>query len=217
MVQFFASRGYAVFQPQFRGSGGFGMAWVRSGRRQWGQRMQDDVTDGVRHLIQSGQADPNRICIVGGSYGGYAALAGATLTPDLFACAIGFNGVYDLPQFLRWKALEEGRRSSSLDYWRNSIGDPSGDRAMIEAASPTRQVSALRSPVLIITGEFDSTVPVEQGREMRDALQRAGRSFRYVEYPRVGHTWDSWGMDERVEMLTEMERFLSEHLGTSPR
>jgi dipeptidyl aminopeptidase/acylaminoacyl peptidase len=88
---------------------------------------------------------------------------------------------------------------------------------MIEAASPTRQVSALRSPVLIITGEFDSTVPVEQGREMRDALQRAGRSFRYVEYPRVGHTWDSWGMDERVEMLTEMERFLSEHLGTSPR
>ncbi|HRO02687.1 MAG TPA: prolyl oligopeptidase family serine peptidase, partial [Terricaulis sp.] len=217
MVQFFASRGYAVFQPQFRGSSGFGLASIMSGRRQWGQRMQDDVTDGVRHLIASGRAQAESICIVGGSYGGYAALAGATLTPDLYRCAIGFNGVYDLPDFLRWKALEEGRRSSSLDYWRNSIGDPNADRAMIEQVSPARQLSALRAPVLIIAGEFDWTVPVEQGRGMRDALQRAGANFRYVEYPRVGHTWGSWGMQERVGMLTEMERFLSEHLGGTRR
>lgn len=217
MVQFFASRGYVVFQPQFRGSGGFGMENVRAGWRQWGQRMQHDVTDGVQHLIQSGRVDPRRICIVGGSYGGYSALAGATLTPDLYACAIGINGVYDLREMLRWEALEGGRQSWALDYWRTSIGDPNADRAALDAASPRQQAAALRIPVLLIAGDQDYTVPVDQSRAMRDALRTAGRDFRYVEYPDVGHSWGSWELDERVAMLTEMESFLGRHLAAPAR
>ncbi|HRE45851.1 MAG TPA: S9 family peptidase, partial [Terricaulis sp.] len=216
-VQFYASRGYLVFQPQFRGSRGFGLEFAHAGRRQWGQRMQDDITDGVRHLIESGRVDPARICIVGHSYGGYAALAGATLTPDLYACAVGVNGVYDLPQMLRWEAQEGGRRSASLDYWRNSIGDPSADRAMLEAASPRQQVAAARAPILIVAADQDETVPVEQSRAMRDALQRAGRNFRYVEIPREGHSWYGWEFEKRVTLLTEIERFLAEHLRAAPR
>lgn len=217
MVQFLASRGYLVFQPQFRGSGGFGMEMALAGRRQWGQRMQHDVTDGVLHLVESGRVDPRRICIVGGSYGGYAALAGATLTPDVYACAIGINGVYDLREMLRWEALEGGRRSWALDYWRNSIGDPSTDRAMLDAASPRQQAAAARAPVLVIAGDQDWTVPVEQSREMRDALQRAGRNFRYVEYPDVGHSWYGWEIDERIALFEEVERFLGQHLGAPAR
>ena len=216
-VQFFASRGYMVFQPQFRGSGGYGLLFAHAGRRQWGQRMQHDVTDGVQHLIQSGRVDPRRICIVGHSYGGYAALAGATLTPDLYACAIGVNGVYDLREMLRWELAEGGRRSASLDYWRSSIGDPNADRAMLDAASPRQQAAAARAPVLIIAADQDRTVPVEQSREMRDALQRAGRNFRYVEYPRVGHSWYGWEFDERIALFEEVERFLGQHLGASAR
>lgn len=216
-VQFYASRGYLVFQPQFRGSRGFGLEFAHAGRRQWGQRMQDDITDGVRHLIESGRVDPARICIVGHSYGGYAALAGATLTPELYRCAIGVNGVYDLPQMLRWEALEGGRRSASLDYWRNSIGDPNADRAMLEAASPRQHAAAARAPILILAAEQDEVVPVEQSRAMRDALQRAGGNFRYVEIPREGHSWLGWDIDKRVTMLTEIERFLAEHLSAPPR
>lgn len=216
-VQFFASRGYAVFQPQFRGSGGFGLQFAHAGRRQWGQRMQDDVTDGVRHLIESGRVDPRRICIVGGSYGGYAALAGASLTPDLYACAIGINGVYDLREILRWEALEGGRRSAALDYWRNSIGDPSADRASIDAVSPRQQAGAIKIPVLLIAGDQDSVVPVEQSRAMRDALARAGRDFRYVEVEGVGHSWYGWELDDRLVMFEEMERFLGGHLRAEAR
>jgi dipeptidyl aminopeptidase/acylaminoacyl peptidase len=101
LAQFLASRGYLVFQPQFRGSGGFGRAFAELGYRQWGQRMQNDVTDGVRHLIETGRADASRICIFGASYGGYAALAGAAFTPDLYRCAVSWAGVSDLVDLVR--------------------------------------------------------------------------------------------------------------------
>jgi len=211
-VQFFASRGYLVFQPQFRGSGGYGIAFANQGHRQWGQRMQHDVTDGVQHLIQSGRVDPQRICIVGHSYGGYAALAGATLTPDLYRCAISVNGVSDLREMLRWEAQEGGRLSAALDYWRRSIGDPNTDRAMIDAASPRLQAAAARAPILIVAGDQDTIVPVEQSRFMRDALTRAGKDFRYVEIPRVGHSWFWWELPERTQLFTEMDNFLATHL-----
>lgn len=212
IVQFLASRGYMVFQPQFRGSGGFGQAFADAGRRQWGQTMQHDVTDGVRHLIASGQVDANRICIVGISYGGYAALAGAALTPDLYRCAISINGVADLREMLRWEAIEGGRRSAALDYWRRSIGHRDEDRAMLDAASPLQQVNAIRIPILLVAGEQDWIVPVEQSREMRNALQRAGRPVRYLEVPQGGHSPYSWRIEQRVQFFREMESFLATHL-----
>jgi dipeptidyl aminopeptidase/acylaminoacyl peptidase len=212
MVQFLASRGYMVFQPQFRGSGGFGRQFAEAGRRQWGQRMQDDVTDGVQHLIAAGLVDPSRICIVGGSYGGYAALAGAALTPDLYRCAVSINGVSDLREMLRWEALEGGRLSAALDYWRRSIGHPSDDRAMIDAASPRQQVSSIRAPIFLIAAAQDGIVPVEQSRAMRDVLNRAGKDVRYLEVPREGHSLFQWRMERRVQALTELESFLAANL-----
>ncbi len=134
--QFLATRGYAVLQPQFRGSTGFGRAHRLAGYGEWGGRMQDDVTDGVRHLVTSGLADPKRVCIVGGSYGGYSALAGAAFTPELYACAVSVNGVSDLPAMLAEVARTEGRQSDSLAYWKDHIGastDP-----MVARRSPAR-------------------------------------------------------------------------------
>ncbi len=208
-VQFYASRGYVVFQPQFRGSGELGTQFAQAGRGQWGRRMQDDVTDGVRHLINSGAVDPNRICIVGHSYGGYAAMAGAALTPELYRCVIAINGVYDLREFLRTNAIERDRRSASTDYWRNSIGT---DRAELEAVSPRMQAASIRAPVLLIAGEQDWVVPVRQAQLMRDALQGAGKDFRYIEVEREGHSWYWWRIDARTRLFRETERFLATHL-----
>lgn len=213
-VQFYASRGYVVFQPQFRGSGGYGTAFAHAGRRQWGQTMQHDVTDGVRHLIQSGRVDPNRICIVGHSYGGYAAMAGATLTPELYRCVIAINGVYDLREFLRTAVINLDQRSSSLDYWRNSIGT---DRAELETVSPRAQAASVRAPVLLIAGEQDWVVPVRQSHLMRDALQSAGKDFRYVEVEREGHSWYWWRIDARRQLFRETESFLATHLAPAPQ
>lgn len=216
-VQFLASRGYAVFQPQFRGSGGFGTAFANAGRREWGQRMQHDVTDGVRHLVASGAVDANRVCIVGHSYGGYAALAGASLTPDVYRCAIGINGVYDLRNMLRWEVQQNARLSATVDYWRNSIGNPSEDSAAIDAVSPRRQAGAIQIPVLLVAGEQDWTVPVEQSRDMRDALRSANVNNRYVEIPREGHSWTYWELENRVRLFTEVETFLNQHIGAQAR
>src|SRR5262249_27785319 len=125
---FLTSRGYAVLQPNYRGSGGYGKAWEEAGRRQWGGLMQTDVEDGVAALARAGMADPARTCIVGGSYGGYAALAGATLTPDRYRCAVSVAGVSDLVEFLRQREAMAGDESMSSDFWRLSIGDRQEDR-----------------------------------------------------------------------------------------
>jgi dipeptidyl aminopeptidase/acylaminoacyl peptidase len=124
-AQFLATRGYAVLQPQFRGTVGFGDAFRLAGRRQWGGLMQDDLSDGVRAMITQGIADPQRVCIVGSGYGGYAALAGAAFTPELHACAVSVNGVSNLSEMLGWEADHHGTESDTLGYWRDSIGPSS--------------------------------------------------------------------------------------------
>jgi dipeptidyl aminopeptidase/acylaminoacyl peptidase len=209
MTQFLASRGYLVFQPQFRGSSGFGTAHAQAGRRQWGLRMQDDVTDGVKALVDQGIADPRRICIVGTSYGGYAALAGAAFTPELYACAISINGVSDLPEFIGYINRQGGDESNALHYWRNHIGPP-GDPQVI-AKSPARNAASTRAPILLLHGSQDTTVPISQSRSMARALSAAGRKFEFIELPGDDHHLSSSAM--RVRALTEMERFLAEHLG----
>jgi dipeptidyl aminopeptidase/acylaminoacyl peptidase len=208
LAQFLASRGYAVLQPQFRGSSGFGKAHADAGRRQWGLRMQDDVTDAVSAAISRGIADPKRVCIVGWSYGGYAALAGAAFTPDVYACAASIAGVSNLPAMLTYESKTSGDESDSLDYWKEHIG-PVSDPQVI-AKSPSRSAATVRAPILLLHGTDDTVVPVEQSRLMARALEAEKKSFALVELPGNDH-----GLLEsvtRVRMATELEKFLAQHL-----
>ncbi len=212
-AQFIASRGYVVVQPNFRGSYGSGRAFGDAGRGQWGARMQDDVTDAVRHMINSGVADPARICIVGGSYGGYAALAGITLTPELYRCAISIAGVSDLEQMLRVERNENGSDSFSYAYWVRSIGRPGENSAAIEAASPARHVDQVRAPLLLLHGDEDWTVPIAQSEIMRRAMERAGKPVRFVRLEGAEHVFVSYSDANLLTLYRETDAFLSQHLG----
>ena len=212
-VQFLVARGYAVFQPNFRGSEGSGRSFAEAGFRQWGLRMQDDITDGARHLIARGVAAQNRLCIVGISYGGYAALAGASLTPDLYRCAVSIAGISDLMEVFEFVRGESGRRSALYSSVVQQLGDPDGNREALLAASPRRHIDQITAPVLLIHGELDDIVPPQQSRRMGEALQRAGKTVRHVEIPGVYHPWDGWTTGDAQRLLEETDRFLGEHIG----
>jgi dipeptidyl aminopeptidase/acylaminoacyl peptidase len=211
-AQFLATRGYAVFQPNFRGGGGFGRAFIEAGHGQWGLRMQDDVTDGVKHLIAAGAVDPARVCIFGWSYGGYAALAGGALTPEMYKCVIAGAGPSDLLDMLAWEKSEEGRGSMSYAYWTKAIGDPTANRDALIAASPRRHAAAFRAPVLLLHGDIDDIVPADQSRAMRDALRSAGKDVRFVEVQDEGHSPSLWEYENRVIFYKEIDAFLAQHL-----
>ena len=140
-VQYLVARGYAVFQPNFRGSDGFGREFAESGYGEWGRKMQDDLTDGVKALVDQGAVDPARMCIVGASYGGYAALAGAALTPDLYKCAVSIAGISDLDDFIGWRKRNWGSDSEGYTYWLKAIGDPDKDEARLREVSPLAQAA----------------------------------------------------------------------------
>ena len=208
LSQFLASRGYAVLQPQFRGSVGYGEKFRQAGYRQWGGLMQDDVSDGVRHLIATGVADPSRVCIVGASYGGYAALAGAAFTPELYACAVSISGVSDLPAMIGSTKKNYGSDSDSVAYWIDHIG-PATDPNTI-AKSPARSASTVRAPVLLLHGADDSVVPIQQSKAMQRALLEAGKPVTFVTLTGEDH-WLSRSAT-RTRVLQELETFLAEHL-----
>lgn len=210
-ASFLASRGYAVLQPNYRGSTGYGREWEQAGRRQWGGLMQTDVEDGVTALARAGIVDPSRVCIVGGSYGGYAALAGATLTPDRYRCAASIAGVSDLERMLNVESRQSGGdQSMTSDFWRASIGDRQEDRDRIRAVSPANLADHVHIPILLIHGTDDIVVPIDQSRLMRDRLRAAGKDVRYVELQNDDH----WLSDAatRIQMLRELGDFLAQNL-----
>jgi dipeptidyl aminopeptidase/acylaminoacyl peptidase len=206
LSQFLSTRGYAVLRPQFRGSTGFGEAFRLAGYREWGGLMQDDVTDGVQKLISDGTVDPKKICIVGASYGGYSALAGAAFTPDLYACAASIAGVSDLPQVLIDMKLD--RNDSALYYWHEHIGPTSDPR--LAARSPARFAANVQAPVLLIHGVDDSVVPIRQSEMMWHALDRAGKRVTFVRLDGEDH-WLSRSAT-RTRVLEELDRFLAQYL-----
>lgn len=215
LAQFLASKGYVVVQPNFRGSIGMGRAFGDAGRRQWGRLMQDDVTDALRHMIDAGVSDPNRVCLVGGSYGGYVALAGVTLTPELYRCSVSIAGVSDLLVSLRSERQEGGRQSMAYAYWLRSIGDPRADAAQLEATSPARLVDRITAPVLLIHGTEDQIVLYDQSEIMERAMRRAGKDVRLVPLEGAGHTFRSYSRDNSLTLFRETEAFLARHLGTA--
>ncbi len=208
LAQFLASRGYIVLQPQFRGSTGYGEEHRKAGYRQWGGLMQDDVSDGVKALIEQGRVDPKRVCIVGASYGGYAALAGAAFTPELYACAVSINGVSNLPAMLSFEETQAGKESDSLSYWKDHIGPKTSPEVI--SKSPSRAAANVRAPVLLLHGVNDSVVSVAQSREMAKALKSLDKPHTLIELPGEDH-WLSRS-DSRTRVLTEMEAFLATYL-----
>lgn len=210
-AQFLANRGYAVLQPNYRGSSGYGHKFTEAGLHQWGLKMQDDITDGVKKMIADGIADPKRICIVGASYGGYAALAGATFTPDLYACAASFAGVSDLPAMLHREREENGVDSSDVSFWTSRVGSVYDDSEQLRATSPARHADQVKSPILLMHGEGDTTVSIEQSELMNDALKHAGKKVTFIRFPGEDHYLNL--ADTRIRMLKALESFLAENIG----
>jgi dienelactone hydrolase len=211
-AQYFVSLGYAVFQPNFRGSDGFGRAFAESGYGEWGRKMQDDISDGLKDLVDRGVVDPARVCIVGASYGGYAALAGAALTPDLYKCAVSFAGVSDLEEFIGWrKNLWGGIDSEGYKYWIRAIGDPDTQRQRVRDVSPVVQVAKIRIPVLLVHGWEDGVVPIAQARMMRAALQKSGVKNEIIDVQDEGHS--GWSDENEMYALSNMGAFLWKQLG----
>ena len=215
-AQAIASRGYAVLQPQFRGSSGFGGAHRDAGFGQWGRKMQTDLSDGVRKLVADGIVDPKKVCIAGASYGGYAALAGPTLDPGVYRCAAAIGGVSDLRRMLANEISDSGfsKENETLRYWKRFMGAASEDDARLDAISPARLAARVKVPVLLIHGKDDTVVRYEQSTIMEKALRDAGASVELVTLAGEDH-WLSRATT-RVQMLTALIGFLEKHNPPAP-
>ncbi|OWQ90428.1 hypothetical protein CDN99_13840 [Roseateles aquatilis] len=209
-VQMLADEGYAVFQPQFRGSTGFGRAYEEAGFRQWGLSMQDDITDGVQQLIDRGVADPARLAIVGGSYGGYAAMWGLVKTPRLYRCGVSFAGISDLADFLTNHWDDDTTAATRLRR-RQLVGDPGTARAQLDAVSPIRHAQRIQVPLLLAHGELDKRVLPEQSETMFKAMRRLGKDVEYLPLSRSGHGM-FWPSEQR-RYYGALLAFLRTHLG----
>lgn len=207
-VQFLCNRGYAVLQMNFRGSTGCGRRFLEASYKQWGRAMQDDITDGVLHLINIGIADPKRVAIYGGSYGGYATLAGLTLTPDLYCCGVDYCGVSNLLTFMQtippyWRPM--------IEMMYEQVGDPEKDRDMMEAVSPALHADRIRVPLLIAQGANDPRVNKAESDQMVEALRKRGVAVEYIVKDNEGHGFHN--EENRFDFYRAMERFLRTYLG----
>jgi len=206
-VQFLANRGYAVLQMNFRGSVGYGRKFWEASFHQWGLTMQDDITDGVQWLVGQGIADPKRVAIYGGSYGGYATLAGLAYTPDLYAAGVDYVGVSNLLTFLKsippyWKPF--------LDMFSEMVGDMTRDEAMLRAASPVFHADRITAPLLIAQGAKDPRVAKNESDQMVEAMRKRGVEVEYIVKDNEGHGFHN--EENRFEFYEAMERFLGKHL-----
>jgi dipeptidyl aminopeptidase/acylaminoacyl peptidase len=207
-----ASRGYAVLQPNFRGSSGYGFAFRHAGYGEWAGKVQNDLADGVQKLIADGIADPKRICIVGASYGGYAALAGATFNPNLYACAISYAGLSDLQLLLSRETYVGGDESEASSFDEAQIGAKTSETSKLDAMSPYAHADQVKIPILLIHSNKDVTVLIEQSEIENKALLSAGKNVQFITLDGDDH-YLSLGAT-RIQLLKEVEKFLAAHIGT---
>jgi len=211
-VQLMAQHGYAVLRVNYRGTDGEGLAFREKGTMQWGAAIQDDIADATRWAITQGIADPKRICIYGGSFGAYAALMGVVREPGLYRCAAGFGGVYDLSKLYTWGDLRRNYYSSQLwlHYLQHVIGQ---DDKQLADRSPITHAAEIKIPVFLAHGHMDGRVDVRQSEYMRDALEKAGNSPQYVDYPlEVNGIADP---ADRIDFYTRLINFFDANLGPS--
>lgn len=208
-AQFLASRGYRVLQPEFRGSEGYGWRLFRAGWKAWGTAMQDDLADAVEWAAARKLTDRARVCIVGGSYGGYAALMAPIVHPQAFRCSVAHAAVTDIGLMydITWSDVSENSRRYGMP---RLIGDPRSDAAMLEQASPLKRVAELKLPVLLVHGLLDRRVPYEHARKFVAAAQRSGVKVEEVTYPGEGHAW--FDPANHADYLRRVERFLAQWL-----
>ena len=209
-AQFLANRGYAVFQPNFRGSTGYGKAFMNAAKGEWGDKMQDDITDGVKYLVEKGIAHPEKVAIFGGSYGGYATLAGLAFTPDLYAAGVDYVGVSNLLTFL----------NSIPAYWETArkflnehVGDPNDpeDVERLTRQSPLFKANEIKAPLLVIQGANDPRVKKAESDQIVVAMRDLGRDVEYIIAADEGHGF--LGEMNRLAFTVAMEKFLAKHLG----
>ena len=206
-VQFLANKGFAVFQMNFRGSTGYGRSFWEASFKQWGKAMQDDITDGVNWLIEKGIADKSKIAIYGASYGGYATLAGVTLTPDLYAAAVDYVGVSNLFTFMNtippyWVTY--------LEMLHEMVGNPSTDSLMMREASPVFHVDKIKTPLFVAQGANDPRVNINESNQMVEALKNRGVEVEYMVKDNEGHGF--YNEENRYDFYHAMEKFLTKHL-----
>ncbi|MBP9190795.1 MAG: S9 family peptidase [Chitinophagales bacterium] len=206
-VQFLANRGFAVLQMNFRGSTGYGRTFLESSFKEWGKKMQDDITDGVHWLIDKGIADKNRIGIYGGSYGGYATLAGLAFTPDLYACGVDYVGVSNLFTFMKtippyWEPY--------LEMMYEMVGNPETDKTQFENTSPVFHADKIKVPLFIAQGAKDPRVVQAESDQMVEAMRNNGVEVKYMVKENEGHGFAN--EENRFEFYEAMEQFFTEHL-----
>ncbi len=210
-AQLFANRGYAVLQMNFRGSTGYGKEFWLKSQKQWGKTMQDDITDGVQWLIKEGIADPKRVAIYGGSYGGYATLAGVAFTPDLYACAVDYVGVANMFTFMK----------TIPPYWEpykamfyEMVGDPVKDSALLAAASPVLHAGNIKTPLFVAQGANDPRVNKAESDQMVEALKKRGVAVDYMVKNDEGHGFAN--EKNRLEFYNAMDKFFDKYLSGKP-
>jgi dienelactone hydrolase len=206
-AQFLATRGFAVLQPNYRGSGGYGRGFINKGRHQWGRAMQDDLTDGVQWAIAQGIADPARIAIYGASYGGYAALAGATLTPDLYRCAINYVGASDLEITFHQRGEDAWRMSGDFSYQRQWVGPT---REYRDVTSPINLIDRIKIPTLHAYGAEDPRVKIDHWTRLEPLLKKYGKDYQSIVEGRQGHGFRN--PDASASFNSVLEKFLNKHL-----
>jgi dipeptidyl aminopeptidase/acylaminoacyl peptidase len=208
-VQFLANRGYAVLQMNFRGSTGYGKKFWQASFKEWGKKMQDDITDGVEYLKKEGIANPERIAIYGASYGGYATLAGVAFTPDLYTCAVDYVGIANLFTFMNaippyWKPY--------IEQFYEMVGDPVKDSLLFAEASPVLHADKIKTPLLFAQGANDPRVNKSESDQMVAALKQRGIEVEYLVKDNEGHGF--LNQNNQFDFYGAMEKFLDKHMKT---
>lgn len=206
--QFFASRGYAVMQMNFRGSTGYGRELLTAGYKQWGRGMQNDISDGVKWAIEEGIADPERVCIYGGSYGGYATMAGLTFTPELYKCGVNYVGVTDVA--LLFKTMPD-RWNLGAEQMKDRVGDPDTEEEFLAEISPVNHVDKIKAPVFIVHGRKDPRVSIKHADKLRGELEDQEKPYEWLVKNNEGHGFSK--EENRIELYTAMAEFFDKHIG----
>ncbi|MYM21062.1 prolyl oligopeptidase family serine peptidase [Duganella sp. FT135W] len=211
-VQFLASRGYVVLQPQPRGTPGFGRGHEAAGAKQWGLAIQDDIADAVKWSVAQGYTDPARVCIAGAGYGGYAAMMGLIRDPALFKCGVSWSGITDIGAMFshNWNDLAEPKAMAQL---RDIVGDPKLDAAQFKATSPLHNAARIKQPVLLAYGKDDSRVPFSDGRKFYEALSATNSNVEWREYTPSVEDWKTQG--NRIDLWRRIEAFLAKNIGAT--